>query len=52
MHIDDEFSLDPDEKKRLTERWERLRASLPPLREAAQGEEPLFNVSDLEDVDE
>lgn len=54
MHIDIELTLNTDETKCLNERWERLRASLPPLKEAAEGEEPVSDVSnvmDLEDID-
>jgi len=35
--------MDADERRRLTERLARLRESLRPLREAAEGEEPLFD---------
>jgi hypothetical protein len=48
MHIEDDLELDPDERRRLNERRQRLRASLPPLKKAAEGEEPLSNVMDLE----
>lgn len=51
MHIDDNLGLDSHESERQKERWERLRSSLPRLREAAVGEEPLSNVMDLEDDD-
>ena len=52
MQIEDDLRLDPVDRKRLNERWEQLRASLPPLKKAADGQEPLSNVMDLEDVDE
>jgi hypothetical protein len=51
MHIDDELDLNPAERKRLMERHKRLRASLPPLKEAAADQEPLSNVMDLEDIE-
>ena len=52
MRIEDELDLDPHEIQRLNERWEGLRDSLPSLRDAGEGEEPLPNPMDLEDMDE
>ena len=43
------FELDPAERERLDARRERLRSVLPRLRQAAEGEEPLYNVVDLEE---
>lgn len=51
MQIEDELGLDPLERDRLSQRQEQLRVNLRPLKEAAEGEEPLFNVLDLEDVE-
>ena len=49
MQYEYHFELDQAERERLDERRERLRSVLPRLREAAEGEEPLSNVMDLEE---
>jgi len=50
MQYEYDFELAPAERERLDVRRERLRAALPRLREAADGEEPLSNVMDLANV--
>ena len=49
MQYEYNFELDRAERERLDEHRERLRSVLPRLREAAEGEEPLSNIMDLEE---
>ena len=49
MQYEYDLELDPAERERLDARRERLRSVLPRLREAAEGEEPLSDVMDLEE---
>ena len=52
MQYEYDFELTRTERERLDERRDRLRSVLPRLREAAEGEEPLSNVLDLEQEQE
>ena len=51
MQKEDNLRLEPIEKKRLNERLEGLQPGLERLREAAEGQEPLSNVMDLDEAD-
>ena len=48
MQYEYDFELTVTERERLDERRDRLRSVLTRLREAAEGEEPLSNVMDLD----
>ena len=50
MQYEYDFDLDPAERARLDARRERLEAALPALREAAIGEQPMPDVTVLEDT--
>ena len=49
MQYEYDFELDPGDREGLDRRRERLRAAIPALKEAAEGEEPLPDVTSLED---
>ena len=50
MQYEYDFELDPAERERLDARRDQLLASLPDLRKAAEGEEPLADVTFFEDI--
>jgi hypothetical protein len=50
MQYEYDFELNPAERERMDGRRERLRAVAARLREAAEGEEPLPDVTSFEDV--